>query len=302
MNEKLDVGRVLSRTFEMYRDQFTLLIPAALVLFVPVALINGFLNSEGGVLLSLVASALAIVATFWYQGMVVEAARDILDGRRDQTIGSLFSSVSPVLAPLIGAGILAGIGIAIGFVLLIVPGLFLLTIWAVLVPVIVLERTGVFPSFGRSRQLVRGHGWQVFGVLVVLFLLFLVIRILVAAIISGIADTFAGFALADLIVNLLTVPISGLAASVIYFELKRLHGEPIPGAAPGGALATAASGVAPEPSEGTSMPPAPPPGSGPSPAPQPGSPPPPAPPPGGSPPAGADPGPSSSGPQAPPNA
>ena len=135
--------------------------------------------------------------------------------------------MSPVLAPLIGAGILAGIGIAIGFVLLIVPGLFLLTIWAVLVPVIVLERTGVFPSFGRSRQLVRGHGWQVFGVLVVLFLLFLVIRILVAAIISGIADTFAGFALADLIVNLLTVPISGLAASVIYFELKRLHGEPI---------------------------------------------------------------------------
>ncbi|HEX2415915.1 MAG TPA: hypothetical protein VHJ37_11950 [Thermoleophilaceae bacterium] len=302
MNEKLDVGRVLSRTFEMYRDQFTLLIPAALVLFVPVGLINGFLNSEGGVFLSLVAAALSIVATFWYQGMVVEAARDILDGRRDQTVGSLFSSVSPVLAPLIGAGILAGIGIAIGFVLLIVPGLYLLTIWAVLVPVIVLERTGVFPSFGRSRQLVKGNGWQVFGVLVVLFLLFLVIRVLVAAIIGGIADTFAGFALADLIVNLLTVPISALAASVIYFELKRLHGEPIPGAAPGGALDTAASGVAPEASGGTSTPPAAAPDSGRAAAPQPGSPPPAAPPPGGSRPAGDDPGPQSSRRQAPPNA
>jgi MFS family permease len=234
--------------------------------------------------------------------MLVEAARDILDGRRDQTVGSLFSSVSPVLAPLIGAGILAGIGIAIGFVLLIVPGLYLLTIWAVLVPVIVLERTGVFPSFGRSRQLVKGHGWQVFGVLVVLFLLFLVIRVLVAAIIGGIADTFAGFALADLIVNLLTVPISALAASVIYFELKRLHGEPIPGAAPGGALDTAASGVAPEASGGTSTPPAAAPDSGRAAAPQPGSPPPAAPPPGGSRPAGDDPGPQSSRRQAPPNA
>ncbi len=306
MNDKLDVGRVLSRTFEMYKDQFTLLIPAALVLFVPVALINGFLYSEGGFLLALVASALAIIATYWYQGMVVEAARDILDGRRDQTIGSLFSSVTPVLAALIGAGILAGIGIGIGFLLLIVPGLFLLTIWAVIAPVIVLERAGIFDSFGRSRQLVKGHGWQVFGVIVVLFLIFFVIRIIISALVSGISDTFLGFALADVIVNVLTVPISALAASVIYFELKRLHGEPIPGVTEGGELSTVAAGVAPEAPVGSgresAMPPPPPPGSGQTPAPSPGSPPPAAPPPGGAPPAGGDASPPSGGPQAPPNA
>jgi hypothetical protein len=305
MNEKLDVGRVLSRTFEMYKEQFTLLIPAALVLFVPVGLINGFLYDEGGFLLQILASALAIVATYWYQGMVVEAARDILDGRRDYSIGSLFSSVTPVLVPLIGAGILAGIGIAIGFLLLIVPGLFLLTIWAVIAPVIVLERAGVFESFGRSRRLVKGHGWQVFGVLVVLLLIFFVIRLLVSAIIAGIADTYVGFALADMVVNVLTVPISALAASVLYFELKRLHGEPIPGVTEGGELGTVAAGVAPEApvgsGQGSAMPPPPPPGSGQGPPPAPGSPPPAAPPPGGAPPAGGDPSPPSGGPQAPPN-
>ncbi len=300
MNEKLDVGQVLSRTFAMYRDQFALLIGAALILFVPVGLINGWFYSEGGFLLSLLAGALSIVATFWYQGMVVEAARDILDGRRDQTIGGLFSSASPVLAVLIGAGILAGIGIAIGFVLLIVPGLFLLTIWSVLVPVIVLERTGVFDSFGRSRELVRGNGWQVFGVLVVLFLIILVVRLVLSVIIGALLDSFVGFALADMIVNLLTVPLSALAASNIYFELKRLRGEPIPGA--GGELA-APVGVAPEaPTQGSSMPPPPPPGSGQAPPPEPGSPPPAAPPPGGAPPAGGDPQPPSGGPQAPPQA
>jgi hypothetical protein len=304
MNEKLDVGRVLSRTFEMYKEQFTLLIPAALVLFVPVGLINGFLYDEGGFLLQILASALAIVATYWYQGMVVEAARDILDGRRDHSIGSLFSSVTPVLVPLIGAGILAGIGIAIGFLLLIVPGLFLLTIWAVIAPVIVLERAGVFDSFGRSRRLVKGHGWQVFGVLVVLLLIFFVIRLLISAIIAGIADTYVGFALADMVVNVLTVPISALAASVIYFELKRLHGEPIPGVTEGGEFGTVAAGVAPEApvgsGQGPAMPPPPPPGSGQAPPPSPGSPPPAAPPPGGAPPAGGDPSPPSGGPQAPP--
>ena len=38
MNTKLDTARVFERIFEIYRDQFTLLIPAALVVFVPVAI------------------------------------------------------------------------------------------------------------------------------------------------------------------------------------------------------------------------------------------------------------------------
>ena len=63
-----------------------------------------------------------------------------------------------------------GLGILVGFILLIVPGLFLLTIWAVVAPVTVLERPGIFAAFGRSRELVRGHGWTVFGALVLVFL------------------------------------------------------------------------------------------------------------------------------------
>ena len=41
MNAKLDTARVFERIFEIYRDQFTLLIPAALLVFVPVAIISG---------------------------------------------------------------------------------------------------------------------------------------------------------------------------------------------------------------------------------------------------------------------
>ena len=35
-------------------------------------------------------------------------------------------------------------------------------------PVIVIERAGPLAALGRSRQLIRGHGWTVFGLLVVL--------------------------------------------------------------------------------------------------------------------------------------
>jgi hypothetical protein len=228
MNAKLDTGRVFERVFKIYGEQFTLLIPAALVLFIPVAILNGIVYDSGGVVASLVAAAIAVIATFWYQGMVVEAVRDILDGRRDHTLGSLFSSAAPFIWPLFAVGVLAGIAIAIGFVLLIVPGLFLLTIWAVIVPAIVIDRAGVFESFGRSRELVRNNGWRVFGVIVVLFLLQLVVGGILNAVADAATDTFIGYAVADLIVRVFLVPLSAIAATVMYVELRRVKGEPLP--------------------------------------------------------------------------
>lgn len=237
MNGKLDVARVFERIFEIYRDQFTLLVPAALVVFVPVAIISGLIYAGGvGILGALIVAAIGTIATFWFQGMVVEAARDILDGRRDHTVGSLVRAAIPVIGPLVVAGILAGIGIGLGLLLLIVPGLFLLTIWAVLAPVIVIERKDAMSSFGRSRELVRGHGWQVFTVIVILFLLQFIVTALIQALANSIADSVVGYSLADLIVRLLVAPLSALAAAVLYFELKALRGEPVLDTGPGGEI------------------------------------------------------------------
>ena len=259
MNQKLDTARVFERIFEIYRSQFTLLIPAALLVFVPVALISGLIYAgDAGILGGLLVAAIATIATYWFQGMVVEAARDILDGRRDHTIGSLFSSVTPVIGPLIVAGILAGIAVGIGLILLIVPGLILLTIFAVVAPVIVIERAGAIEAFGRSRELVRGHGWQVFGVIVVLFLLQLIASLVIQALANSVSDSITGYAVADLIVRLLVAPLSAIAASVIYFELKSHRGEPVLARGEGGELTHVepSGGPAPTPAE----PPPPPPG------------------------------------------
>jgi hypothetical protein len=111
--------------------------------------------------LTLVAVVVSLVLAALYEGMVVQLVRDVQDGRRDNTVGELFGSESPVLLPLIAVSILAGLGIGIGFLLLIVPGLILLTIWSVAAPVLVIERPGVLRAFGRSRELVRGYGWPV---------------------------------------------------------------------------------------------------------------------------------------------
>jgi hypothetical protein len=268
---KLDVGRVLSRVFEYYRAQFGLLIGAALVIFVPVAIVDGALRDAGGLFPILAAQVIQLVGNAWYQGTVVEAVRDIQDGRRDFALGELFSSASQVIWPLVAVGILFGLGVGIGLILIIVPGLILLTIWAVAVPVTVIERPGVFEAFRRSRRLVQGHGWQVFGVLVILFLIQAVATAILVAIFIGLGS-FVGYAIAALIGTTLLAPLSALAASVMYFDLRALAGEPAVSAGAGPATfggappapATEPPPAAPE-APGSRPPPSMPPPSGPPP-------------------------------------
>src|SRR3954471_4198549 len=121
MTERPDVGNLLQRVFEIYRDQFGLLVPAALIIFAPIAIINGVILSSGLVLGFLLTAIVGAIGAFLFQGMVVEAARDILDGRRDHTVGSLIGAAAPFIATLAGGGILGRIAIGIRFVLAVRP-------------------------------------------------------------------------------------------------------------------------------------------------------------------------------------
>ena len=221
MNSNIDVGNVLSRVFEIYKDQASVLLPAAAVIFLVNALLTLVLT--GSVVLALLAALVQFVLIYLYQGMVVNLVSDVQDGRRDSSVSDLFRAVGPVLLPLIAASILAGIGIVLGLVLLIVPGVFLLTIWAVLAPVVVLERPGVFAAFGRSRELVKGNGWPVLGTIVIFYLIIFVVGLVLGLI--GAAAGDVGQVIATFIANVLTVPLGALAAAVLYFALREAKGE-----------------------------------------------------------------------------
>ncbi len=219
--QRIVPGDVVSRIWEIYRDQFSVLAGTALVLYALQFVIYLLVPAVLGIVLALLFWALAIL----YQGMVVKLVQDVQDGRRDNSVGDLLRSVEPVFWPLVAVSILFGLGIGIGFVLLIIPGLILLTIWCVVAPVTVLERPGVFAAFGRSRELVRGNGWNVFGVIVIVFLVVLAISI-----VAGVASAplgSVGRALVQWGVNTVVAPIAALAASVLYFALR-----PQPTAAP----------------------------------------------------------------------
>jgi putative effector of murein hydrolase LrgA (UPF0299 family) len=214
---EIDVGRVISEAFSLYGSHVGVLLGTAALFFVVVGVINGLLLSEGGFFLYLLSVAVSIVALTLFTGFVVKLVEDVRDGRRDSTIGELVSSATPAIGPLIVNGILRGIAIAIGFVLLIVPGLILLTIWAVTSPAIVVERVGAIEAFGRSRELVRGNGWAVFAVIVVAFLITLGVGLVLGAIGASIGGV--GAVIFRVVSDVVTAPIAALVAAILFFDL-----------------------------------------------------------------------------------
>ena len=216
-SNRVDIGKILGETFSIYGSQAGALLGTAAVIFLLVGLLQGLAGASDSILLGLVGSLVSVVGTTLYGGFVVKLVDDVRDGRRDDTVGDLLRSASGFILPLLGNGILKGIAVAIGLVLLVVPGLILLTIWAVTGPAIVAERRGAIEAFGRSRELVKGEGFTVFGLIVIIFLIGIGISIIAGILGGGLGD--GGAIAASIIGSILVAPITSVATAVLFFDL-----------------------------------------------------------------------------------
>jgi len=145
------------------------------------------------------------------------------------------ASVLPNLGAVAVASILAGIAIWIGLFLIIVPGLYLITIWAVIMPVLIIEQTGAIAAFGRSQQLVRGNGWNVFGTLVVVFLILIAASIVIGLVLSALPVGWRN-GVSDVVAGTLVAPFIAVVVTLMYYRLTGAAGPQA--AAAGGSAGT----------------------------------------------------------------
>lgn len=235
-----ELGRVMQRTFKVIGDNLSLFAVSGLLLVaLPVFAANvvGFLYPETWVigLASVVGGIVAFVGSLLMQGVVVHSAISGLNGRSIQLGEALGVGASKAL-PLLGLGILQSLGVALGLLLLVVPGLMLMTAWSVAAPVLVMEKRSIEASFGRSGDLTRGHRWSIFVLLVIYFVLATIISVAVQglAAAAGVTTAQSGFltttqapsvmALAAVLVSALTNAVQGVisaaGAAAIYYELR----------------------------------------------------------------------------------
>jgi hypothetical protein len=214
---------VFGEAWEVYKAHWQHFALIALLIYAGIALLTILLVALLGWLGVLLAALVGIAGAFWLQGTLIEAVRDVRDGRADLSVGETFERVFPVLNRIVIAGILLGIAIGIGFVLLIVPGLIVLTLWIFVIPAIVLENRGIGEAFGRSRELVRGNGWNVFGVIVLTFVLLLGVSIALRLILSPLDDWLASL-IQQLVANTLVAPFTVIVWTLAYYRLHALEG------------------------------------------------------------------------------
>jgi hypothetical protein len=223
------LGGVFGEAWDLYKAHWRHFFAIAFVVFAILAIVGILLAALLGWLGLLIGTLISLAGTFWVQGALIQAVSDVRDGRADLSVSETFSAVYPKLGTIIVAGLLLGIAIAVGLVLLIVPGLYLMTIWIAVIPAIVLEHRGIGESFGRSRELVSGNGWNVFGVIVLTILLLIGVGIVVGLILSPLEQWVASL-IQQIVANTIVTPFIVAVWTLVYYRLKARE-EPEPAVA-----------------------------------------------------------------------
>jgi hypothetical protein len=212
---------VLDEAWRLYRRYAGHFLAIAFVIYLAAAIVIGLLRLAGtvGLILGLIVQ---LFAAFLVQTALIKAVQDVRDGRVDLDLSQTVSAALPYILPVAAAAILAAIGITIGLALVIVPGLVLITFWAVIVPCIVIGGVGPMASFGDSWRTVRGYAWRVFGTLVLVFLILLAFDIVLSLVLVFLPAFLRSF-VSSVVAGTLVAPFEALVVSLIYYRLTAAH-------------------------------------------------------------------------------
>jgi hypothetical protein len=233
------IGRVASRTFAVLGRNLVTFLGLSILTVIPQLLFttfvaripaNGVPNPamfmSGGYWLGLATTTLLWLAlSFVLQAALTYGTVMDLNGKRVSAGDALLTGLKQFL-PLFGIAVLFELGLALGFLLLVVPGFMLLMAWFVVVPVRVTEGTGITQSFGRSAQLTKGHRWSIFGLLIIYVVALVLFQLItnplfgVAMLASQPGSWNIPYLVFKSVVGGITTVISATGIACVYYELR----------------------------------------------------------------------------------
>jgi hypothetical protein len=231
LNRPRDLGALLSTTFNLYGRYFAVFAAIAFAVVVPVDLIfyGGMLGWFGsydstppvGTQLIATYSSL-LIAQPLITAMHVAAVMAIGEGRRP-TLKESFVRGGDVFLPVLGALLLTWFFTLLGFIALIIPGIYVaVRLWVVAPSVVVENRRGM-DAIRRSWGLVKDNWWRILGITIVVGIIAGVAGAILSVPGTLIADSTGSGPIAlvgQIFGDAITYSFQALTATLIFFDLR----------------------------------------------------------------------------------
>jgi hypothetical protein len=233
------VGEILVHAFKLYRLHWQNLVAIVAVVVVPVTIVqvlvtdlvigdtlteSGFRGGVEVVEADLPAillgglTALVITVLTWavLTGAITRAAAGTFLGR-DLQMDESYRYGLAHLGSIILVGLLEGLAVLAGFILLVIPGIIVLTRLWVSIPALVIEDRRGREALKRSWNLVKGFSWPVFGTILVAGILTALFSSLLTL---PFGDNTLGRIAGQSLATVITTPYSILVGILIYLNLR----------------------------------------------------------------------------------
>lgn len=166
------VGGVIGDSMAIFMNNLVPFFILAAILIAPGVLVQYWILTADNPspMLTVVGSIVSMVLTFVLAGALVYGVYQQMR-KEPVPMAACIATGFARLLPVLGTALVTGILIGIGMILFILPGLILMTMWWVVVPVAVVERKGVVDAISRSGTLTAGSRISILGIILIIAIL-----------------------------------------------------------------------------------------------------------------------------------
>lgn len=216
------VGDVLRKTLEIYRRNFRVIFLTYLLPTFPFVICQAEAQAGNSMGMLFLTFFLTMLASLIAYGAITIAVSDICLGNKPSVARSYRRVFSAMIGRLFAASLLQVFFIAIGLLLLVLPGIIAF-VWLMFTSsIVVLEGLGPFSAIKRSKTLAKGYHLRNFGVMLLVIIILMVIGAIIGLIFGFFAFNQESFAyrLSVSATQSLTAPMMLIATILLYYDLR----------------------------------------------------------------------------------
>jgi hypothetical protein len=231
LRRQRDVGELFRDTLAVFRRHALLFVLLSAAVVIPAELIVEGIGMEmltssydstppiAGTVIPTIVEFLVITPII--AAICIYALHQIADGERPSA-GQVFVAGFEAFTPLFAAVALAAAGIALGFVALIVPGIYVAVRWYFVPQSVVIEGARGTQALSRSGLLVTGFWWRTFGLVLLANVAIAIPGFILLAPFTAVAESTdrAVWALiGSAVTTSVTTPFVALFSTLLYYDL-----------------------------------------------------------------------------------